>query len=162
MPGEVRDKPPLMAKHSETARKKVSRSERWMPCSQNLPNHTAGPCSCFDHSGRNYHRGNPSSRSRLQLVTSGGWLYDLISTISSITGVWDVTLLSLGFLFSWIFIRTSDRILALIMARVFDTTIPLQHQREPVIVTSIVLRILSQPGFTYRLSRLWNLEILTL
>lgn len=64
-----------------------------------------------------------------QLIKSGGWLYDLAVALNTVTGAWDVVIMAVVFVFSWVWIRTSERVTALILARVFDTTIPLQYQR---------------------------------
>lgn len=63
-------------------------------------------------------------------MKSGGWLYDIAVALNTVTGVWDVVILAILFVFSWVWVRTSERVTALILARVFDTTIPLQYQRE--------------------------------
>ena len=64
----------------------------------------------------------------IQLIKSGGWLYDVAVALNTVTGVWDVVILAVVFVFSWVWVRTSERVTALILARVFDTTIPLQYQ----------------------------------
>jgi hypothetical protein len=73
-------------------------------------------------------------------LPSGGWLYDLVTLISSLTGLWDLFILAAVFIIAWTTLRTSDILVSLILARVFDLSIPLQHQREPLVQPLILTR----------------------
>jgi hypothetical protein len=62
-----------------------------------------------------------------QLVPSGGWLGDVVTLLSSYTGIWDVFLLTILFISAWVVLRTSPVEVSLVLSHVFDLTIPLQH-----------------------------------
>jgi hypothetical protein len=66
----------------------------------------------------------------LQLVPSGGWLGDVVTLLSTYTGIWDAFLLVILFIVSWVVLRTSPVEVSLVLSHVFDLTIPLQHHCE--------------------------------
>ncbi|ORY29342.1 hypothetical protein BCR39DRAFT_467593, partial [Naematelia encephala] len=62
---------------------------------------------------------------------SGGWLADLIPPLSEMTGLWDFFLLALIYIAAWMILRSSEPGTSLILAKVFDLTIPLQCSYNP-------------------------------
>ncbi|WWC99173.1 hypothetical protein V866_006068 [Kwoniella sp. B9012] len=64
------------------------------------------------------------------LAPSGGWLSEIIMTLSDLTGIWDITILSGVFVGSWIILRTSPMEISLILGLAFDLAIPLQYQND--------------------------------
>ncbi|WWC66211.1 uncharacterized protein I206_100112 [Kwoniella pini CBS 10737] len=62
------------------------------------------------------------------LYTSGGWLGDLLITLTDLTGIWEFTFLIILFIISWIILRISQIEITLILGHIFDLIIPLQHQ----------------------------------
>ncbi|OCF41856.1 hypothetical protein I317_04366 [Kwoniella heveanensis CBS 569] len=62
------------------------------------------------------------------LFMSGGWMGDLIMTLSDITGVWEFAWLAILFVASWTVLRISQVEITLLLGHIFDLTIPLQHQ----------------------------------
>jgi hypothetical protein len=67
-----------------------------------------------------------------QLIESGGWLGDLIPMISNLTGIWDIFLLVFIWVIGWVVIREIHPLPSMVMALVFDVSIPLQHQRKSI------------------------------
>lgn len=65
-----------------------------------------------------------------QLAPSGGWLFDVCTQVSDVTGLWDVLVLSAMFVVGWATLRLSPKEISLVLGKVFDVTVPLQHQRE--------------------------------
>ncbi|TYJ54837.1 hypothetical protein B9479_004508 [Cryptococcus floricola] len=61
------------------------------------------------------------------LAPSGGWLGELVIFISDLTGVWDVIIIAGVFVCAWIVVRTSPMEISMVLALVFDLTIPLQY-----------------------------------
>ncbi|OCF58047.1 hypothetical protein L486_04075 [Kwoniella mangroviensis CBS 10435] len=64
------------------------------------------------------------------LAPSGGWLSELVVTLSDLTGIWDIIILSGVFVGSWIILRTSPMEISLILGFGFDLAIPLQYQND--------------------------------
>ncbi|WWC99889.1 hypothetical protein V866_006798 [Kwoniella sp. B9012] len=65
------------------------------------------------------------------LYTSGGWLGNLLITLSNMSGIWEFTFLSILFVISWTVLRISQDEITLILGKVFDLVIPLQHKFDP-------------------------------
>ncbi|WVQ97606.1 hypothetical protein IAU59_004720 [Kwoniella sp. CBS 9459] len=65
------------------------------------------------------------------LFTSGGWMGDLIMTLSDITGVWELAWLAILFVASWTVLRISQVEITLILGHIYDLTIPLQYHFNP-------------------------------
>ncbi|ODN77964.1 hypothetical protein L202_05057 [Cryptococcus amylolentus CBS 6039] len=61
------------------------------------------------------------------LAPSGGWLGELVIFISDLAGVWDVIIIAGVFVCAWIVVRTSPMEISMVLALVFDLTIPLQY-----------------------------------
>ncbi|WWD09612.1 hypothetical protein V865_007740 [Kwoniella europaea PYCC6329] len=65
------------------------------------------------------------------LYTSGGWLGNLLITLSDMSGIWEFTFLSILFVISWTVLRISQVEITLILGKVLDLVIPLQHKFDP-------------------------------
>ncbi|WVW82517.1 hypothetical protein I302_104528 [Kwoniella bestiolae CBS 10118] len=65
------------------------------------------------------------------LYTSGGWLGDLLITLTDVTGIWEFTFLSILFVASWTIMRINQVEITLILGKVYDLVIPLQHKFDP-------------------------------
>ncbi|WWC58784.1 uncharacterized protein I303_101328 [Kwoniella dejecticola CBS 10117] len=65
------------------------------------------------------------------LYTSGGWLGDLLMTLTDLTGIWEFNFLAILFVMSWTVLRTGQVEITLTLGHVYDLIIPLQHQFDP-------------------------------
>ena len=65
-----------------------------------------------------------------QLQPSGGWLGEVVIVVSDLLGVWDIFVLSVIFILSWVLIRTSWMETSICFGLVFDLGIPLQYVCE--------------------------------
>ncbi|KAK6905911.1 hypothetical protein I203_106746 [Kwoniella mangroviensis CBS 8507] len=70
------------------------------------------------------------------LFTSGGWLGNFLITLSDMSGIWEFTFLSILFVISWTLLRISQVEITLILGKVFDLVIPLQHKFDPHKISS--------------------------
>ncbi|EIW72396.1 hypothetical protein TREMEDRAFT_19024, partial [Tremella mesenterica DSM 1558] len=62
---------------------------------------------------------------------SGGWLADTIIPLSSFLGIWELYLVAIHFIISWVILRVSSRSFAFVSGLMWDWTIPAQAAYNP-------------------------------
>ena len=70
------------------------------------------------------------SDSLVQLATSGGWVGEGTILVSDLLGVWDIFVLCVLFILSWVIMRTAYMEISFMLGLVYDLGIPLQYVCE--------------------------------
>lgn len=95
-----------------------------------------------DHVSQEASRKYGSAHLLYKLVLSGGWLGEIIVRIADRTGIYDLLIFCILFVPSWMTLRTLDGAVTIILARIFDFSIPHQHKSQSRLPLLHMLRLI--------------------